>query len=158
MKIKYAIAAIAATTMMSGAALADGPNKQSNRNSASTVTGGVAAAGNDGAVAGGIAAGQATSVQKSKHKNRKDRRAMRRSQASQASPAQSASTSTSGAVYTDRNSGSAAINTNGSAAGSGTVRSSSEGEVYSSTTRDGSDADAYGVSEAEAREPRDPQL
>jgi len=155
MKIKYAIAAIAATTMMSGAALADGPNKQSNRNSASTVTGGVAAAGNDGAVAGGIAAGQATSVQKSKHKNRKDRRAMRRSQAS---PAQSASTSTSGAVYTDRNSGSAAINTNGSAAGSGTVRSSSEGEVYSSTTRDGSDADAYGVSEAEAREPRDPQL
>jgi len=66
---------------------------------------------------------------------------------------QEASTSTSGAAITTRRGGAAVIDTRGMARGDGTVRSSSEGEVFSSTTRDGSDADAFGVSNAEAMEP-----
>ena len=146
MKIKYAIAALAATTMMSGAALADSKGKKHrnhDRTSATSVNGGVAAAGRDGAAAGGVVASQST--------GRPDMRNMRLDP-----QANSATTSTSGAVYTSRRSGSAAINTNGAASGTGSVRSSSEGEVYSSTTRNGSDADAYGNSDAWADQPRRP--
>lgn len=64
-----------------------------------------------------------------------------------------ASTSTTGAAVTTRRGGAAAIDTRGYARGDGAVRSESEGEVFSSTTRDGSDADAYGFSRAEADEP-----
>lgn len=150
MKLKLAIPALAASMLISGAALADdGPRgKNKNRSSATTVTGGVTAAGPNGAVAGGAAATQAEIMQQ-----RRDRRAIR----GQVSLPNQATTSTSGSVYTDRRTGSAAINTNGAASGDGSVRSSSEGEVFSSTTRDGSQADAYGVSEAEANEPQDPQ-
>ena len=142
MKIKYAIAALAATTMLSGAAFADdGPkNKKKNRSAATSVSGGVAAASRRGAVAGGVSAAQST-----REMQRRDRNA---------STPSAVSTSTTGAVYTDRRTGSAAISTQGSATGDGAVRSSSEGEVYSSTNRDGSQADAYGVSDAEAEEPR----
>jgi hypothetical protein len=55
---------------------------------------------------------------------------------------------------TTRRGGAAAIDTRGMARGDGAVQSSSEGEVFSSTTRDGSDADAYGRSDASAEEPR----
>lgn len=104
MRIKQAIAAIAAATMLSGAAVAfEGPRDD-------------------------------------RKQERQDRRA------------NSASTSTVGAAITTRRGGAAAIDTRGQAYGTGAVRSSSEGEVYSSTTRDGSDADAYGRSEAEALE------
>lgn len=142
MKLKYAVSAIAATMLMNGAAVADdGPkNKKQNRNAATSVSGGVAAADRRGAAAGGLSAAQST------RDARMNRRGMEGPNA--------ASTSTTGAVYTDRRRGSAAINTTGSATGSGAVRSSSEGEVYSSTDRQGSQADAYGVSDAEAREPR----
>lgn len=125
MKITHAIAALAACTMMSGAAVAyDGALNDDQ--------GASAQAGSDG---------------KAK-KNRHDRRAHRAQQQNQAS------TSTVGAAVTTRNGGAAAIDTRGQARGTGAVRSSSEGEVYSSTDRDGSDADAYGRSEAEADEPR----
>ena len=139
MKITYAIAALAATTLMTTAATAGGPNHKKDRGSSSStqVNGGVAAAGRDGAVAGGIVGSQSTETGP-----RSDRRMNR--------DTNSATTSTTGAVYTDHNRGSAAINSNGSAIGTGTVRSSSEGEVYSSTTRNGSDADAYGNSDASA--------
>jgi hypothetical protein len=112
MRIKHAIAALAACTMLSGAAVAfDGPRDDDRRAHA-------------------------------KGKSHNDRRA------------NSASTSTTGVAVTTRRGGAAAIDTRGTATGQGAVRSSSEGEVYSSTTRDGSDADAYGRSEAEAQEPR----
>ena len=139
MKITHAIAALAATTLMTTAAVANGPKHKKDRGSASStnVNAGVAAAGRDGAVAGGIAGSQSTETG-----SRADRRSSR--------DANSATTSTTGAVYTDNNRGSAAINSAGSAVGTGTVRSSSEGEVYSSTTRNGSDADAYGNSDASA--------
>lgn len=143
MKIKYAIAALAATTMLSGAAIADNPrDKKKNRSAATSVSGGVAEAGPRGARAGGVTAAQSA---------REMERRQRRGEMSNPS---AASTSTTGAVYTDRRRGSAAISTQGSATGDGSVRSSSEGEVFSSTDRQGSQADAYGVSEAEAEEPR----
>lgn len=147
MNIKYAIAALAACTMLSGTALAEGPknkNKQHRaQSSATSVAGGVAAAGRRGAVAGGVSAAQARQTMQGRQRR-----------GGAMSMPNSASTSTTGAVYTDRRRGSAAINTNGAAAGSGSVRSSSEGEVYSSTDRQGSQADAYGVSDAEAQEAR----
>jgi hypothetical protein len=72
--------------------------------------------------------------------------------------AASASTSTTGSAYTTRRSGAAEIDTRGQASGPGAVSSSSEGDVYSSTDRDGSQADAYGTSDANAAErPRRPR-
>ncbi len=116
MRIRHALAALAAATMLSGAAVAyDGP--RDDRRAA--------------------AKGKSEAQQ-----HRRDRRA------------NSAATSTTGAAITTRRGGAAAIDSRGTASGQGAVRSSSEGEVYSSTTRDGSDADAYGRSEAEADEPR----
>lgn len=119
MRIKHAIAALAACTMLSGGAVAfDGPRDDDRR---------------------GHAKGKSHSQAQ---QDRRDRRA------------NSASTSTVGAAITTRRGGAAAIDTRGRATGTGSVYSSSEGEVYSSTTRDGSDADAYGRSEAEAQERR----
>lgn len=143
MKLRYAIATLAACTMLSGTALADGPKNKHKKNrgqaTSTSVTGGVAAANRRGAVAGGISGAQAT-------QSRRGNRMM--------SVPNTASTSTNGAVYTTRRSGSAAISTQGAAAGDGSVRSSSEGEVFSSTNQQGSEADAYGNSEAEANEPQ----
>jgi len=113
---------------------------------ANTGAAGVAGADRNGAVAGGVSMGQSQAAQ---HRNR----GHRRGQAQTTAPS-SVSTNTNGAVYTTRRSGSAAISTQGSATGPGSVSSSSEGDVYSSTTRQGSDADAYGNSTATAREPR----
>jgi hypothetical protein len=143
MKIKLAISTIAACALIGGTAMAEGPKSKKHQNrdraAAASVSGGVAAAGPRGAVAGGAAGSQAM----------RDTSGRTRSGRVLCVPG-TASTSTSGAVYTDRRSGSAAINTNGTAAGSGTVTSSSEGEVYSSTDRSGSQADAYGNSTAGA--------
>ena len=125
MKIKHALAALAACTLMSGTAVAF-----------------------DGADGQGASAQAGSHGQAKQKKNREDRRMMRQQQRNEAS------TSTVGAAVTTRNGGAAAIDTRGRAAGTGTVRSSSEGEVFSSTTRDGSDADAFGRSEAEALERR----
>lgn len=148
MKLKLAISAIAACALMGAPAVAGPKNKkQQERSSASSAAGGVAAAGPRGAVAGGAAGSQTSQERTSGKRAQTGSHPM----ATRCAPG-SASTSTTGAVYTGRRSGSAAINTNGSASGSGTVRSTSEGEVYSSTTRQGSDADAYGNSTAVARE------
>lgn len=151
MNIKFAFPVIAASMIFSGAAMANGPDKKqkqdrSDRGSSTSVSGGVAAAGSDGAVAGGVAASQAD-VQR---QNRQQRRANRDRQVQAPS---SAATSTTGAVFTSRRNGSAAINTNGTASGAGSVSSSSEGDVFSSTDRRGSEADAYGSSDARADEP-----
>jgi len=149
MKLTHAIAALAACTMMSGAALADGPKdkkhkQNSGQTSSTAVAGGVANADRNGATAAGVGAAQ----------SRQAMRQQRRNGNQQMNVPGSAATSTNGAVFTTRRSGSAAINTNGAATGSGSVRSSSEGEVFSSTNRQGSEADAYGRSEAEADEPQ----
>ena len=69
-------------------------------------------------------------------------------------PVASTSTATIGAAETTRRRGAAAIATAGTASGPGAVSSSSEGDVYSSTDRNGSTADAYGRSDAVAEEPR----
>ena len=146
MKLKLAISAIAACALMGGTAMADGPKNKKHQNkdraSATSVAGGVAAAGPRGAVAGGGAGNQVM------------RERSGRGTANVACVPGTASTSTNGAVYTSRRSGSAAINTSGTAAGSGTVSSSSEGDVYSSTDRQGSQADAYGNSTATAERSR----
>ena len=149
---KFAVPVIAASMIFSGAAMADGPDNKKNQNrpdraSSTSVSGGVAAAGPNGAVAGGVGASQAD-VQR---QNRQQRRANRNGQVEVPS---SAATSTTGAVFTNRRSGSAAINTNGATSGAGSVSSSSQGDVFSSTDRDGSEADASGSSDAQADEPK----
>lgn len=148
MKLKLALSAIAACSLVTGAALAEAQSS-----SAGSGAGGVAAAGPRGSVAGGVAVSKAEQRQQQrkarKHSGQQGQQAMSTTRCVPGT----ASTSTTGAVYTDRNAGSAAINTNGTASGSGTVRSSSEGDVYSSTDRSGSQADAYGNSTAVAREP-----
>ena len=154
MKLKLAISAIAACALMGGTAMADSPKHKKHHNkgqhqsqnkdraSAASVAGGVAAAGPRGAVAAGAAGNQVM------------RERSGRGTANVACVPGTASTSTNGAVFTSRRSGSAAINTNGTAAGSGTVSSSSEGEVFSSTDRTGSQADAFGNSTATAERSR----
>ena len=68
----------------------------------------------------------------------------------------SSRTSTEARVFTSRRYGAAAVNTRGEARASGTAWSSSEGDVYSRTDVDGSEADAYGRSEAEALQREQP--
>ena len=148
MKLKLAISTIAACALFTGGAMAEGPKgkkdkHQRDRAAAASVAGGVAAAGPRGAVAAGAAGSEVM-------RERSGRMTSRNT----ACVPGTASTSTTGAAYTDRRTGSAAINTNGTAAGSGAVSSSSEGEVYSSTDRSGSQADAYGNSTASARPSR----
>lgn len=149
MKLNFAIPVIAASMIFTSAAMADTPDKKKSRPDRATstsVSGGVAAAGRDGAVAGGVGASQAD-VQR-------QNRQRRRMNGDQIQAPSSAATSTTGAVYTGRRSGAAAINTNGAASGPGSVSSSSQGDVYSSTDRNGSEADAYGNSDANANEPK----
>jgi hypothetical protein len=160
MKFKLAISALAACTLMSGAALADAPqkkNKNQNQTSAGSVAGGVAVAGPDGAGAAGVAGSRAQSRQMQRQQRRHGNKGGQQAMTTQrACVPGTASTSTTGAAYTDRRTGSASIATNGTASGDGTVRSSSEGEVYSSTDKTGSQADAYGNSTAVATEPTRP--
>src|SRR4051812_8130311 len=80
---------------------------------ANTGAAGVAGADRNGAVAGGITVGQSQAAQ---HRNR----GHRRGQAQTTAPS-SVSTNTNGAVYTTQRSGSAAISTQGSATGPGSV-------------------------------------
>lgn len=156
MKIKLAISALAACTLMSGAALADSPQKKKTQSSSESGAGGVAVAGPNGAGAGGVAASRAQTREMKRDQRRNKRGGQQAMTSSRACVPGTASTSTNGAVYTDRRTGSASIATNGTASGDGTVRSSSEGEVYSSTDKTGSQADAYGTSTAVAREPTRP--
>jgi len=146
MKLKSVITAIAAGTILSSTSFA----YQTSQSGA----GGVAAAGPNGAVAGGGAASKAEAQKQRKmRKHKKSGDGQHQTSARRACVPGTASTSTSGAVYTDRNSGSAGMTTSGTASGDGTVRASSEGDVYSSTDQHGSTAEGYGNSTAVAREP-----
>lgn len=143
MKTKLAISALAACMIMTTPALAGdkkGKNDKRDQASSQSVAVGGTAAGRDGAVAVGGAGSRA------------EQRAMRRNNRTACVPGSVATTSNQ-SVYTDRRTGSAASSTSGTASGSGTVRSSSTGDVYSSTDQNGSTADAYGESTAVAREP-----
>lgn len=142
---RIAITAAIGALFMGGTAIAQ---------QTTTATGGVTGAGRDGAVAGGVSVGQSVSQQR---RNRNANRNRRNQQQEQMTVPSSTSTSTQGSVYTTRRSGAAAISTQGSASGPGTVSSSSEGDVYSRTDRTGSEADAYGRSDAQASEPRRPR-
>lgn len=158
MKFKLALSAIAACTLMSGAAVADVQKNKDNKERVSARSGsaGVANAGPRGATAAGVSASEAQQTRQERRRGNdrmmNDRRMNDRADRRACTPG-TASTSTTGAVFTDRRSGSAAIDTRGTASGDGTVRSSSDGEVYSSTDRRGSTADAFGTSSAVAREP-----
>lgn len=120
MKLKMTLCALAATSMIAGAPIAQAS----------------------------IGSGELGASETQRHHRGNDRR----NRMQNCTPG-SASTSTTGSARTTRNSANAEIATRGSARGSGTVRSSSEGDVYASTDRSGSEADAYGNSTAEAREP-----
>lgn len=111
---------------------------------ASMMIGGTAIASTSGASFGGTTI-SADDDDQNRRRNRKERHAQ---------PRNEAATSTTGVAVTTRRGGAAAIDTRGMARGDGTVQSSSEGEVYSSTDRDGSQADAVGSSEASATERR----
>ena len=145
MNFNFAIPALAAALLMSTAATATPEKKQDRRDrgSSTSVAGGAAGANRDGAVAGGVGASQGTVS-----------RDQRRNQRNGVQAPNSAATSTSGAVFTTRRSGAAAVNTNGTATGAGSVRSSSQGDVFSSTNQNGSEADGFGNSDAEANEPK----
>ena len=66
-------------------------------------------------------------------------------------------TSTEARVITSPRFGGAYVNTQGEARARGNAWSSSEGDVYSRTDANGSEADAYGRSEAEALDRERPQ-
>lgn len=144
MRTNFAISALATCMILATPALADGKNKNKRahgqQQSSQSVAGGVAAAGPNGAAAGGLAGSRA------------EQRQMRSGDRTACVPG-SVATNSSQSVYTDRRTGSAASTTGGTATGSGGVSSSSTGDVYSSTDRNGSTADAYGESTASAREP-----
>lgn len=113
---------------------------------ASLVFGGTAYAGTFNGTSGNtVVTADDDDQQRRRNRNHRDERPRARSEAA---------TSTTGVAVTTRRGGAAAIDTRGMARGDGSVQSSSEGEVFSSTTRDGSDADAYGRSDASADEPR----
>lgn len=141
MKSKLALSALAACLFATGATL--------EAQTAGSVAGGVSASGPNGSVAGGGAASVTKQQRKRGHHNGT---AANTSTATRCLPG-TASTSTAGSAYTDRRTATSGITTSGTASGSGTVRSTSEGDAYASMTRDGSDADAYGNSTAVAREP-----
>lgn len=145
MKLAQAISATAAVCLaLGGASFASAAEPQSG-STASSYGQGVAAAGKDGAVAAGAIGSDASA------KDRRDRRDRRGQKATRPS-VNSATTYGSGAVYTDRRSGSAAVTTGGAASGSGVQSAGSTVDAYSETTRDGSSADMYGDSVATSGE------
>ena len=137
MKLKLLISALAACTILTAPALADDRKKGKRGGSqaqSTSIAAGEARAGRQGASARGVGASQAMTG---------------RTRNTRCVPS-TAATNTNGAVFTSRRSGSAAVSTSGTAAGSGTANSSSEGEVFSSTDKQGSQADGYGNSQASA--------
>ena len=141
MKLAHTLSATAACLVLGSAsfALAADPPAGST---ASSYGQGVAAAGKTGAVAAGAAGSDASAKER---RDRRDRRATRPG-------VNTATTHSSGAVYTDRRSGSAAVTTGGTASGSGVQSAGSTVDAYSETTRDGSSADMYGDSAATSGE------
>jgi hypothetical protein len=145
MNTKYAISALAATFALAGAAEAGDRNHKNKRDkrdraeSSATVLGaGAAAATRDGAIAGGLSGGAATSMTQGRPARR----------AAEVITPNAAQTNSSGAVYTTRRSASAAVNTNGSAVGTGAQSTGSTVDAYGETNMQGSNADIYGDSVA----------
>ena len=155
MNFKLAISAIAACTLVTGAALAEGPKHKKNRATSGSVAAGVAAAGPNGAVAGG-GAGSAASMP---GMTRETRRSGHGSNAIVTTSTRcipnSAATTSANTAYADRNTAAGASTTSGTAQGSGTVSSTSDGGAYAARSSSGAtEADAYGTSTATARTSR----
>lgn len=139
MKLKFLIPAAAAIMLTSGTAIAADQQTRSSNG---------AQADRKGASAGAEWR-QKSARDDDRRDNRRDRRANRR-QMEQGS----ASTYGSGAVHTERRRSSAAVTSGGRASGPGRNSTGTTVEAYGETTRDGSSADIYGDSTAEARERR----
>jgi hypothetical protein len=136
MKTIVVIPAIAACLVLGGATASIAQQPQST---AGAYGAGTAAAGRDGAVARGVTGTDASErAGHRKDRNRRDR---------SATAAPSSSTYGSGAVYTNRNSSSAAVTSGGAATGPNAATSTTV-DAYGETTKDGSSADIYGNSNA----------
>lgn len=154
MKLKLVISALAACTLMSGTALADGPKKPkkheqkheqtTNESSARGVAAGGAAAGPNGAVAVGGAASETM--------QRTTRRGDRRGMVSSRCAPGTTATNVAGATFSDRDRSSAAGTSSATASGSGDNRSSSTLEAGTFADREGTDAFVAGSADAVARE------
>lgn len=146
MTIKHIAPVAAAAAVLGFAGIASAQD-------AGSIGAGVAAADNHGAIASGVVASHAEAAQE----RRDDRRARRDRRNRQADAVQPNSTSTygTGAVYTDRNSTSAAVSSGATASGTGVNSTSSTVDAYGETSRDGTSADIYGNSTATSgEEPR----
>ncbi len=159
MKFTHAVAAIAACTLMSGAALADQQGKNRARSGSGAV--GVSASGPEGSVAGGgavSAAQQNMNKQGRKMRQRHSRGGQEGDQQAMSTTQRcvpsSAATQSANTAYADRDTANAGSTTAGTAQGSGDVTSSSDGGAFASRTRESSDADSYGTSTATATRSR----
>lgn len=127
----------------------------SSAQEAGSIGAGVAAADNHGAIASGVAASQAETAQERRDDRRARRDRDRRDRSGEAVQPNTTSTYGTGAVYTDRNSTSAAVSSGGTASGTGMNSTSSTVDAYGETSRDGTSADIYGNSTATSgEEPR----
>ena len=148
MKFKSIIPVLAATFAITGVSMAEaGERSKKNKNqqhhsqqmksnTAVGVGAGTATAGRRGAEAGAIIAGGASTSDKC------------------GLAAQTSTTFGTAAGYTDRKTASGAASTGGTASGSGSVASTSDADVWASTSKqNGSEATAYGTSSAAANEP-----
>lgn len=157
MKFKFAISALAACALASGAAMADPPkhNKKHNRATSGSVAAGIAAAGPNGAVAGGGAGSVATKPGMTQRQTRRSSQDGDRmtSTTTRCIP-NSAATTSSNTAFADRKTAAGASTTSGTAQGSGEVSASSDGYATAERSRDSSFADAAGASTATARPSR----
>jgi hypothetical protein len=149
MKLKIAIPALAALAL--GASAASAQSVSGNING--TIGQGAAAAGRDGAIAGGLTAGGSAQVEKQHRKNNKrGDRGERSGQMERPQLGNSTSTYGAGAVYTDRNRSSAGVTSGASASGQGVQQAGTTVDAYGETTKQGSSADIYGDSVATSGE------
>lgn len=145
MKIKSMIPALCAVFAVAGVSAADAKPKKQHRNQqtqsqpmqggAISVGAGVSSANRRGAEAGALIGSGTTA-----------------GTVRCGTAPSTATTFGTGATFTDRRTASGAASTGGTASGAGSVSASSETDVYSSTSRQGSDAGAFGASTADAME------
>lgn len=141
-------AAVAAAAVLGMAGIASAQD-------AGSIGAGVSSADNRGAVAAGVAASHAQAAQERRDERRARRDRDRRDRGAEVVQPNTTSTYGTGAVYTDRNSTSAAVSTGGTASGTGVNSTSSTVDAYGETSRDGTSADIYGNSTATSgEEPR----
>ena len=154
---RIALSAFAASLILGGASFA-----YAQQNTATTVGAGSAEANRNGAQAGAVSAGQAQYGNQGQQRGRRNNQQGGQHQGhnmggQQTALPNSASTYTTGAVYTDRNRATASGSTGGAAAGSGTQTTSSgltvSGDVFTGPDGGGS-AVVDGGSTAQSRERR----